>query len=70
MFDKIQDFSFANVDKFSTASLVTRLTTDITFVQHAFMMVIRMMVRSPVMLVSATVLAVSINAELLFKVFG
>ncbi len=64
MFDKIQDFSFANVDKFSTASLVTRLTTDVTFVQHAFMMVIRMMVRSPVMLVSATVLAVSINAEL------
>ncbi len=64
MFDKIQDFSFANVDKFSTASLVTRLTTDVTFVQHAFMMVVRMMVRSPVMLVSATVLAVSINAEL------
>lgn len=64
MFDKIQDFSFANVDKFSTASLVTRLTTDVTFVQHAFMMVIRMMVRSPVMLVSATVLAISINAEL------
>lgn len=64
LFDKIQDFSFANVDKFSTASLVTRLTTDITFVQNAFMMVIRMMVRSPVMLVSATVLAISINAEL------
>ena len=64
MFDRIQDFSFANVDKFSTASLVTRMTTDITFVQHAFMMVIRMMVRSPVMLVSATVLAVSINAKL------
>lgn len=64
MFDKIQDFSFANVDKFSTASLVTRLTTDITFVQHAFMMIIRMMVRSPVMLVSATILAFSINASL------
>ena len=64
MFDRIQDFSFANVDKFSTASLVTRMTTDITFVQHAFMMIIRMMVRSPVMLVSATILAVSINAEL------
>ncbi len=64
LFDKIQDFSFSNVDKFSTASLVTRLTTDVTFVQHAFMMVIRMMVRSPVMLVSATVLAVSINREL------
>jgi len=64
MFDKIQDFSFANVDKFSTASLVTRLTTDVTFVQHAFMMVIRMMVRSPVMLISATVMAFSINSGL------
>ncbi len=64
LFDRIQDFSFANVDKFSTASLVTRLTTDVTFVQNAFMMVIRMMVRSPVMLVSATILAVSINGEL------
>ncbi len=64
MFDKIQDFSFANVDRFSTASLVTRLTTDITFVQHAFMMVIRMMVRSPVMLISATVMAFSINSKL------
>lgn len=64
MFDKIQDFSFANVDKFSTGSLLTRMTTDVTFVQHAFMMVIRMMVRSPVMLVSATVMAFSINSGL------
>ncbi|MBR5543555.1 MAG: ABC transporter ATP-binding protein [Oscillospiraceae bacterium] len=64
LFDKIQDFSFANVDKFSTGSLVTRLTTDVTFVQHAFMMSIRMMVRSPVMLVSAAVVAFSINARL------
>ncbi len=64
MFDKIQDFSFKNVDKFSTSSLVTRMTTDVTFLQNAFMMVIRMMVRSPIMLVSATVLAFSINARL------
>ncbi len=64
MFEKIQDFSFKNVDKFSTSSLVTRLTTDVTFLQNAFMMVIRMMVRSPIMLVSATVLAFSINARL------
>ncbi len=64
LFNKIQDFSFANVDRFSTSSLVTRLTTDVTFVQHAFMMIIRMLVRAPVMLVSATVLAVSINSEL------
>ncbi len=64
LFDKIQDFSFANVDKFSTASLVTRVTTDVTFLQNSFMMVIRMMVRAPVMLVSATILAISINSEL------
>ncbi len=64
LFYKIQDFSFANVDKFSTASLITRLTADVTSTQTAFMMVIRMLVRSPIMLVSATVMAVSINAKL------
>ncbi|MEG1181113.1 MAG: ABC transporter ATP-binding protein, partial [Oscillospiraceae bacterium] len=64
VFDKVQDFSFANVDKFSTASLVTRLTTDITNTQNSFMMMIRIMVRAPIMLVSATVMAVSINASL------
>ena len=64
LFNKIQDFSFANVDRFSTSSLVTRLTTDVTFVQHAFMMIVRMLVRAPVMLVSATVLAISINSDL------
>lgn len=64
LFNKIQDFSFANVDKFSTASLITRLTTDVTSTQNAFMMVIRMLVRSPIMLVSATIMAVSINAKL------
>lgn len=64
LFYKIQDFSFANVDKFSTASLITRLTADVTSTQTAFMMVIRMLVRSPIMLVSATIMAVSINARL------
>ncbi|MEL7647867.1 MAG: ABC transporter ATP-binding protein [Sedimentibacter sp.] len=64
LFYKIQDFSFANMDKFSTASLITRLTTDVTNTQTAFMMIIRMLVRSPIMLVSATVMAVSINAKL------
>ncbi len=64
LFSKIQDFSFANVDKFSTASLVTRLTTDVTFLQNSFMMIIRMLVRAPVMLISATALALSINREL------
>ncbi|MGI6586108.1 MAG: ABC transporter ATP-binding protein [Lutisporaceae bacterium] len=64
LFDKIQEFSFANIDKFSTASLVTRLTTDINSVQMAFMMIIRMLVRAPIMLVSATVMAIVINARL------
>lgn len=64
LFDKIQEFSFANIDKFSTASLITRLTTDINSVQMAFMMIIRMLVRAPIMLISATVMAVVINARL------
>ncbi|MBR1777540.1 MAG: ABC transporter ATP-binding protein [Alphaproteobacteria bacterium] len=64
VFNKIQDFSFSNTDKFSTASLITRLTTDITFVQNSFMMIIRALVRSPLMLISATLMAVRINSEL------
>ena len=55
MYYNIQDFSFSNIDKFSSASLVTRLTTDITNVQNAYQMIIRGAVRSPVMLVSALV---------------
>ncbi|MBR5448230.1 MAG: ABC transporter ATP-binding protein [Clostridia bacterium] len=57
MFFAIQDYSFANIDKFSTSSLVTRLTTDITNVQNAFMMLIRVAVRSPFMLVFAFIMA-------------
>ncbi len=64
VFDKIQSFSFANIDKFSTASLITRLTNDITHVQHAYMMIIRTMVRSPFMLVGAIIMASKINAKL------
>ena len=64
MFKKVQDFSFANVDKFSTASLTTRLTTDVTNLQMAFMMLIRMAFRSPIMLVLATIMAVRTNAKL------
>ena len=64
VFRKVQDFSFANVDKFSTASLVTRLTTDVTNVQNAFMMFIRGAVRSPIMLVCATIMAIRMNAKL------
>ena len=64
LFYKVQDFSFANMDKFSTASLVTRLTTDVTNTQNAFMMMIRMAVRAPIMLISALILACLINARL------
>ncbi len=64
LFDKVQDFSFANVDKFSTASLVTRLTTDVTNTQNTFMMMLRMAVRAPIMLIGATIMAIIINAKL------
>jgi len=64
LFYKIQDFSFKNVDKFSTSSLITRLTTDVTNLQVAFMMSIRMMARSPFMLICAIIMARSINAQL------
>ena len=64
MFYKIQDYSFANIDKFSTASLVTRLTSDVTNTQMTFMMMLRMMIRAPIMLIMATFMAVSINTRL------
>ena len=64
LFQKVQEFSFANVDRFSTASLVTRLTTDVNNAQMACMMVVRVLVRAPVMLISATFMAFSINASL------
>ena len=64
MFYKIQDYSFENIDKFSTSSLITRLTTDVTNVQMAFMMIIRILVRGPVMLIASLLMAFSINAKL------
>lgn len=64
LFYKIQDFSFSNVDKFSASSLITRMTTDITNTQNALMMIIRSLVRSPIMLISASVMAFSINKKL------
>ncbi|MBQ9710063.1 MAG: ABC transporter ATP-binding protein, partial [Clostridia bacterium] len=64
LFCKLQDFSFANTDKYSTASLVTRLTTDVTNMQNTYHQVIRLFVRSPVMMVCAAILAFTINAEL------
>lgn len=64
LFGKVQSFSFSNVDKFSTASLVTRLTTDVVNAQNAYMMLIRVFVRAPFMLVGATVMAYVINRSL------
>ena len=64
MFYKIQDYSFENIDKFSTSSLITRLTTDVTNVQMAFMMIIRTLVRCPVMMILALIMSFSINAKL------
>lgn len=64
LYYKVQDFSFANIDKFSTASLVTRLTTDVSNVQQAFQMLTRITVRAPLMLVISVIMAININAEL------
>ncbi len=64
LYYSVQDFSFANIDKFSTSSLVTRMTTDVTNVQMAFMMIIRVAVRSPIMLVFSLVMAFTINTTL------
>ncbi len=61
---RVQDFSFSNIDKFSTGGLVSRLTTDITNVQMAFMMIIRVAVRAPLMLLFALFMAFSINARI------
>lgn len=64
MYYKVQEYSFKNIDKFSTASIVTRLTTDITNIQLAFMMIIRIAIRSPIMLVCAFFAVLSINKKI------
>ena len=64
MFHKVQDYSFENIDKFSTSSLVTRMTTDVTNVQMAFQMIIRILVRGPIMLIFALLMVISISAKL------
>ena len=64
LFNKVQDFSFKNIDKFSTASLVTRLTTDVNMVQNSFLMLIKMGFRAPVMLVGALIMAVRVKPDL------
>lgn len=63
MFARVQTFSFANIDKFSTSSIVTRLTTDITYVRNAYNMMIRMAVRSPMMMIFAVIAAFNIDRE-------
>jgi len=64
MYYNIQNYSFSNIDKYSTAGLVTRLTTDVTNVQNAFQMIIRMFVRAPLMLICAMGMSFYINAKL------
>ena len=64
MYENIQKFSFANIDKYSTAGLVTRMTTDVTNVQNAFQIIIRIAVRAPFMLVSSMVMCIIIQPDL------
>lgn len=66
MFYKLQNYSFDNIDKFSTSSLVTRMTTDIQNVQNSFMMIIRSVVRSPIMLIFAVIMAFKMGGKLAF----
>lgn len=64
LFERIQSFSFSNIDRFSSSSLITRLTTDVTNVQNAYQMVIRILVRSPLILIFSLVMTFHINREL------
>ncbi len=64
MFNHIQTFSFSNIDKYSTAGLVTRLTTDVTNIQNAYQMTLRMFTRAPASLICAMIMAFTINARL------
>ncbi|MDU1117996.1 ABC transporter ATP-binding protein [Clostridium butyricum] len=70
MFQNIQSFSFSNIDKYSTAGLVTRLTTDITNVQNAYQMVVRLCTRAPIMLICAMFMAFKINSRLSMVFLG
>ena len=70
MYRNIQRFSFSNIDKFSTAGLVTRMTTDVTNVQNAYQMIIRIAVRAPLMLISSMVMCFVVNADMSFIFLG
>lgn len=64
MYNRVQEFSFSNIDKFSASSIVTRLTTDVTNLQNAYQMIIRVAVRSPIMLIFSLIMAFKVNASL------
>ena len=64
MYDNVQTFSFSNIDKFSTASIVTRLTTDVTNIQNAYQMMLRLAIRGPVMLIFAMFASFRINRDI------
>ncbi len=70
MYYNVQNFSFSNIDKFSTSSIITRLTTDVTNVQNAFQMIIRLGVRAPMMIIFAVVFSFRIDAQLSFVFLG
>ena len=70
MYENIQSFSFSNIDKYSTAGLVTRMTTDVTNVQNAYQMILRMCFRAPMMLIVALIMSVSISPKLSLLFFG
>lgn len=72
LYYKIQNFSFYNIDRFSTASLITRLTTDVSYVQMAYQMIIRIAIRSPLMLIFTMIMTFTINVKLglIFLVAG
>jgi len=70
LYMKTESFSFSNIDRFSGASLVTRMTSDVTMLQMSLMMGLRILTRAPIMLVSALVIAVSINARLSMVIVG
>ena len=70
MFRKIQDFSFENIDKFSTAGLVTRMTTDVSNVQNSYQMILRICFRAPIMLICAMFMAFQIHSELAMIFIG
>ena len=70
MYYAVQKYSFSNIDKFSTGSIVTRLTTDVSNIQNVFQMIIRMAVRAPMMLIFSVIMAVGISGQLSLVFFA